>query len=695
MISPSADGCRDLQLGRDAESRPASGSGPTSSSSGSPAKTPRPSWRTVQDFPCTSSRAGATVPPNASTIAWCPRQTPSVGVLCASRRTISGVAPASAGRPGPGEMTRCEGASRSAAVAVDRVVSTHDDLGAELAEQMREVVRERVVVVDSRINAAPPPRGRSPLRRPRACADTPRVRRRASESATIPAPACRCATPSRRTIVLIAMHVSSVPSLRQCVADGARVRTPPSALELRDQLHRPHLRCAGDRSRREACAQQVERRDAVAQVARHLRDEVRHVGVAFYLEELLDLDGARHADTREIVAAEVDEHHVLGSILLGCEQPLGIAVASLGRAGDRVDAGAASLALDERLGRRSDQREPVELEQEEIRGRVDTTQRAVELQRRRRGGSLGALREHDLERVARADVFLRRANRCLVVRRGPGCVARSRASRSTPGRAGHRLCEQRRRPRRRSPRITSRGPEDVVEPDQHVRDEEAALGQSGAVVGKRDGRLQPSGVVVGEVADDGLPARLGLGEVAEVRAAADERVAAEASPFDGFEQEGRAALAAQPQVGAERCDEIGAMSGAMVISKSSIEWAGTQKDLPVEGLDERNGLFWPRSTQAQAPAPLAAPGPGASCGSHRRPRVGTARGLGQALVLGCVGGRRAVDALESATGSAGSMASGITPAQTAVRGRHRRRSAGRCGSLPRPRPAAARGSSCP
>jgi len=37
------------------------------------------------------------VPPNASTIAWCPRQTPSVGVLDARRLTISGVAPASAG----------------------------------------------------------------------------------------------------------------------------------------------------------------------------------------------------------------------------------------------------------------------------------------------------------------------------------------------------------------------------------------------------------------------------------------------------------------------------------------------------------------------------------------------------------------------------------------------------------------------
>jgi hypothetical protein len=80
---------------------------------------------------------------------------------------------------------------------------------------------------------------------------------------------------------------------------------------------------------------------------------------------------------------------------------------------------------------------------------------------------------------------------------------------------------------------------------------------SRSVAGQRDGLLQPSRVVVGEVADDGLAARLGFGEIAEVRAAADERMPPEASAFDGFEQEGRAAATAQPQVGAERCDEIG------------------------------------------------------------------------------------------------------------------------------------------
>ena len=76
----------------------------------------------------------------------------------------------------------------------------------------------------------------------------------------------------------------------------------------------------------------------VAQLAGHLGDEVRDVREALRLEEALDLDRSRHADAREVVAAEVDEHHVLGAVLLGGEQALGVALAALGRAGDRVQA---------------------------------------------------------------------------------------------------------------------------------------------------------------------------------------------------------------------------------------------------------------------------------------------------------------------------------------------------------------------
>ncbi len=134
---------------------------------------------------------------------------------------------------------------------------------------------------------------------------------------------------------------------------------------------------------------------------------------ALGLEEAGDADAARRAGAGEVVAAEVDEHHVLGAVLVGREQPFGVTVARLGRAGDRIQARAPGLALHECLRRRADERELAELEQEEVRGGVDAPQRAVELQRRGGGPALGALREHDLERVAGPDQLLDSAHAVL------------------------------------------------------------------------------------------------------------------------------------------------------------------------------------------------------------------------------------------------------------------------------------------
>src|SRR5262249_31699322 len=93
----------------------------------------------------------------------------------------------------------------------DLVVPVHHHLRAELAEEMSEVVRERVVVVDQE-HLHYPASARSiavssaaSLRRHSSCSAA------GSESATIPAPACRSATPSWSTIVRIAMLASSAP----------------------------------------------------------------------------------------------------------------------------------------------------------------------------------------------------------------------------------------------------------------------------------------------------------------------------------------------------------------------------------------------------------------------------------------------------------------------------------------------------
>ena len=71
---------------------------------------------------------------------------------------------------------------------------------------------------------------------------------------------------------------------------------------------------------------------------------------ALGLEESLDAHRSRPADAREVVPAEVDEHHVLGALLLGGEQPLGVTLAGARRAGDRVEAGVPALALHQGLG---------------------------------------------------------------------------------------------------------------------------------------------------------------------------------------------------------------------------------------------------------------------------------------------------------------------------------------------------------
>ncbi len=133
-------------------------------------------------------------------------------------------------------------------VGVDRVVPADHDVRAELAEQVREVVGEAVVVVDQEdharrlrqvdrllergqlraalgvlgggIGVGDDARSRLQVR------DAVRQDDRADGDAGVERP------------------------VRQRVADRARVRPAPVSLELRDQLHGAHLRRAGDASRR-------------------------------------------------------------------------------------------------------------------------------------------------------------------------------------------------------------------------------------------------------------------------------------------------------------------------------------------------------------------------------------------------------------------------------------------------------------
>ena len=143
--------------------------------------------------------------------------------------------------------------------------------------------------------------------------------------------------------------------------------------------------------------------------------------VAVALDEILvrDLDGADARDAADVIAAEVEQHQMLGALLGIGEQPILVGLVLVRRrsarhgAGDRADGDGARAHphQDFRAGARN--RIATEIEEVEERRRIDPPQRAVEREGRQRERRLEALREHDLEDVASQDVLLGAADHLL------------------------------------------------------------------------------------------------------------------------------------------------------------------------------------------------------------------------------------------------------------------------------------------
>ena len=136
------------------------------------------------------------------------------------------------------------------------------------------------------------------------------------------------------------------------------------------------------------------------------------MAVALDLHAALDLDRARLAHAAEVVAAEVDEHHMLGAFLRVGEQlalERGVFLeraAARTRARKRTVDHRAAVHAAEDLRARRDEDHALALQVDLVRTRVDDAQRAVEVERVDRGRALEPLRQHHLERVARSDVLL-------------------------------------------------------------------------------------------------------------------------------------------------------------------------------------------------------------------------------------------------------------------------------------------------
>ena len=118
-------------------------------------------------------------------------------------------------------------------------------------------------------------------------------------------------------------------------------------------------------------------------------------------------------DAADVVAGQVDEHHVLGDLLRVLDELGGEpAVVLVGRApttgaGDRSGDHTTVEQLHHRLGRRADDGQLVAAHEVHVRARVDLAQHSVDVERIGVELELEALREHDLEDVAGEDVLLR------------------------------------------------------------------------------------------------------------------------------------------------------------------------------------------------------------------------------------------------------------------------------------------------
>ena len=196
------------------------------------------------------------------------------------------------------------------------------------------------------------------------------------------------------------------------VADGAAVGAALHGLDLVDDLHGADLGGARQRACGQRGAHRVHGADALAQRARHRRDDVHDVGVGLHGHELVHVHRAVLAHAPEVVAAEVHEHHVLGPLLGVGEQLPGAAGVPLHGVGPRARAGegalgdAAPVDLHERLGRGPGDLEVLEVEEVHVGARVDRAQPAVDREALHGRGAAPALAGHDLVGVPRADVLL-------------------------------------------------------------------------------------------------------------------------------------------------------------------------------------------------------------------------------------------------------------------------------------------------
>ena len=161
-------------------------------------------------------------------------------------------------------------------------------------------------------------------------------------------------------------------------SERAAIHAAADGFQILDCLQHSRLGRAGDRRRRKRRAHEVVETDVGPEPAAHGTHEVCEPGVGFDREERRDIDRSELADASEIVARQVDDHQVLGPVLLARAQCRGVG----GRAFDGSRLDRAPVDPQKQFGRRRHDRDPWQRLAEDAHarmgGRIEARKRGEE-----------------------------------------------------------------------------------------------------------------------------------------------------------------------------------------------------------------------------------------------------------------------------------------------------------------------------
>ena len=135
--------------------------------------------------------------------------------------------------------------------------------------------------------------------------------RRIKGDATAGAGGDRCSLHQRRAD----RHIEGGTAARAHHADGAAVDATLAVLQFADQAHGLHLGRAGDRAAGKQCSKHIDQRSAGPRVGVYVADHLPDGGQRLHAAQAVHGDGKRLGDARQVVADQVDNHHVLGALL--------------------------------------------------------------------------------------------------------------------------------------------------------------------------------------------------------------------------------------------------------------------------------------------------------------------------------------------------------------------------------------------